>query len=892
MQSVHKGVGNCKLFQNKDISLSAEADARLKVEQKLAFAEEFTFLPQSGKSTAQDAEITQSTTDHSEQNVKFADQIAPYEYDIHSAVDPTRRLQDTEDASLQDFFSRPIKLSEINWGTGVQLNEEFDPWSLYFGNKRVVNRIANFKLLRANMHLKFVINGNGFQYGRAIAGYQPLDQYDGMSNYALINADLVGLSQLPHIYIDPTTSTGGDMTLPFYYFKNYVDIPTSGWDDMGKVLIQQINPLKHANGAADKCTISVFGWATDVKMSVLTSRNPDSLVPQSGKEVDEANMKGIISGPATALAKVSNAMTVIPPIAPFAMATANVANAIGAAASSLGYCRPPVTKNPEPFRSFPTSHLAATNVPDTALKLTVDHKQELTIDPRISGLGPEDPMSIKEIAKRETYLTKFTWAVGTSPETLLWNSRITPVIWNESPAGGGTYHFPACAMAALPFKYWTGTMNFRFQVVASTFHKGRIRVVYDPDFLEGNEYNVNYSEVIDIADKSDFTISVGNGQAITLLDNPSPGLSSLIYGTTPLVSKGPGNGTISFKVVNELTIPNDEVNNDVEVNVFVSMGDDFEVFVPDDYFTNFVYKPQSGMENETIIPEAENTEEPSKPMQEKSTTVGPSMQDGSLINKVFTGESIMSFRQMLKRYALWRREAPWPDNGVNTPSNIEWYGSRNMFPFLRGNVTGAVDTTGVAAPYNYCNSLLLHWVTLAHSGWRGSLRYKMIFKNALMDVNEIIEPAASSSNARQQSLYIERSSKGDTLAGYTNTVQTDPGFTSGKEASYQAVSNLVLQANDTKAIVGPRGTLYQDSQINPVAEFEVPYYSDIRFSPGKQVDYSTSNSVYQDGFNWFAQSYADKRSTCDFHVAAGEDFQVYFFTGLPKMHFEFSPPLP
>jgi len=123
-------------------------------------------------------------------------------------------------------------------------------------------------------------------------------------------------------------------------------------------------------------------------------------------------------------------------------------------------------------------------------------------------------------------------------------------------------------------------------------------------------------------------------------------------------------------------------------------------------------------------------------------------------------------------------------------------------------------------------------------------------------------------------------------------VQTDPGFTTGKEASYQAVSNLVLQANDTKAIVGPRGTLYQDSQINPVAEFEVPYYSDIRFSPGKQVDYSTSNSVYQDGYNWFAQTYADKRSTCDFHVAAGEDFQVYFFTGLPKMHFEFSPPLP
>ena len=156
MQSVHKGVGNCKLYKNKDTSLSAEACARLKVEKKLAVAGEFTFKPQSGKSTAQDAEITQSTTDHVEQNVKFADQIAPYEYDIHSAVDPTRRLQDTDDASLQDFFSRPIKLAQIEWGTSLQLNDEFDPWSLYFGNKRVVNRIANYKLLRANMHLKLL----------------------------------------------------------------------------------------------------------------------------------------------------------------------------------------------------------------------------------------------------------------------------------------------------------------------------------------------------------------------------------------------------------------------------------------------------------------------------------------------------------------------------------------------------------------------------------------------------------------------------------------------------------------------------------------------------------------------------------------------------------------
>ena len=851
--------------------------------------EGYIFEPQSGSMTAQDVNIGVTPSEHKEENIKFNDQIAPYSVDIHKASDPTRRLQDSGDATLENFFSRPIKIHEEEWSTSTALAFDIDPWSLYFNNKRVVNRIANYKLMRANLHVKVVINGNGFQYGRAIVSYLPLDQFDGMStNAALVPQDLIQASQYPHIFLDPTTSTGGDMTLPFFYFLNYVDVPTAGWDNLGEMYFRSLNDLKHANGAADKATISVFAWATDVSTNVLTSQNPSTMVPQSGSEIDEANAKGAISGPATTIAKVSNALAVIPAIAPFAMATSTVASAVGAAAKSLGFCRPPVTKNPDPIRNHPCSHLAATNVPDTALKLTVDDKQELSIDPRIAGLGPEDPMSIKEIAKRESYLTKFTWRVGDPPETLLWNSRICPVTWDVSGISPVAYHFPACAFAALPFKYWTGTMNFRFQVVASSFHKGRIRVIYDPDYISGDEYNVNYSEVIDLADKSDFTISIGNGQNYTLLDNPLPAISPKPYQPTPFVTKGVGNGIVALKILNELTVPNSTINNDVEVNVYVSMGEDFEVFVPDDYFSTFVFKPQSGLEtSETIVTEAQNTEEPNKPLHEESSTIGPGTQDLSLVNKVYTGESIMSFRQLLKRYSLWRRESVWPSDGVKTPSNIEWYGSRNMFPFLRGNVTGAIETDSLANPYNYCNTLLLHWIAYAHQGWRGGIRYKMIFKNAPDSGSGVY-----SANGRTQSMYVERADRGDVQSGYGQVVNTDPGYTKETQGAYDGVYGLIGKANSRKLVSGPKGSLYQDSSINPVAEFEVPYYSNYRFSPGKSVDLTTAAGVQQDGFNWYCQTYADQNFTTDFHCAAAEDFQVYFFTGLPRMYHELNAPLP
>jgi hypothetical protein len=702
-----------------------------------------------------------------------------------------------------------------------------------------------------------------------------LDTHDDFGTFsALVPADLVQTSQLPHVYLDPTTSTGGEMTLPFFFHRNYVNLPNTSYDELGRVYVQSLNSLKHANGANDVVTISIFAWAEDVSLSVLTTVEPTTIIPQSGKEseVDQANKMGIVSGPATAVAKVSNAMSVIPAIAPFALATSSVATALAGAAKSLGYCRPTVTKNPDPYRPTPTSQLATTNTPDTAIKLTVDEKQELTVDPRIAGIGPDDPMSIREIAKRESYLTKFTWAIGTAPETLLWNARLDPVTWAEDAGPPQSFHFPACAMAALPFKYWTGTMRFRFQIVCSAFHKGRLKFVYDPNFLASNEYNVNYLEVIDIADTQDFTIEIGNGQNDTLLDHHRPGLDSVtqMYSTTPYASTEEGNGVLGVYIVNELTTPNSTVNNDIEINVFVSMGDDFEVFVPDDHFQAFVFKPQSGME--TLVPESQDTEEPSAPQHSNSDKLGPAMQDTALTNMVFTGESIMSFRQILKRYNLWRRES-YATSGLFL--NVDR--KQNIYPFFRGAFGGAVDVTGAAAPYNYCNTVMIHWVTNAFAGWRGSIRYKILF-----DTNRITSATNMSSR-----VYVAREDIAPAGAAKYSNVSVAQGFyLTNEDAAAQ-----VIKGNTD--VTGVKGMVFATDVINNAIEFEVPFYSPFRFAPGKDANY-TSAATLTRAPNWImcARLYQNERTAMDYHVATGEDFQVYFFTGLPRMYYEATPPAP
>lgn len=132
-----------------------------------------------------------------------------------------------------------------------------------------------------------------------------------------------------------------------------------------------------------------------------------------------------------------------------------------------------------------------------------------------------------------------------------------------------------------------------------------------------------------------------------------------MYSTTRYISKEEGNGVLAVSILNELTTPNSTVNNDITINVFVSMGDDFEVFVPTEdfgYYTfapqmsePFVLEPQSSKPE--VTPDSFSTQQ-DEPEHTEAVSIGPTISSLDKINTVFTGESIKSFRQMLKRYSL------------------------------------------------------------------------------------------------------------------------------------------------------------------------------------------------------------------------------------------------
>lgn len=843
-----------------------------------------------------------ATGQEMQQNVHFDDAHPGFEDTRGEVSDPLRNGLVDSDISLQGFFQRPIKIATFEWPVGgvpvtTSAATQINPWSLYFNDKRVVNRISNYKLMKATLNIKFVINGNAFYYGRALVSYRPLHNLDNTTVLVPGNfPDLIEASQRPHIWLNPTLSQGGVMKLPFFTPLNMLDVANSEWQDMGVLDIEAPAVLEHANGATDIVTIACFAWAENVELTGLTQQNPTTIVAQGMEE------SGIISKPASNVAKVAGLFKSVPYISAFATATEIGARAIGSMAALFGYSKP-VREDIPPLQPLSRQSMANCDGRENLLKLTVDPCNELSIDPKIAALDMPDELTINGIANRESLLTKFDWAVTVPTETCLFNIIVDPCVLYQVGTGvNAPMHLPAVAFATFPFEYWKGTLRYRFQVVCSGFHKGRLKIVYDPygvpqtaTVADPAEYNVAYTEIVDIAECNDFTVDVGWGQNTAfrqhlnfpqILGNSFASAS----GTTPAPALGlnsantigVGNGTLAVYVVNELTTPNSTVMADIEVLVSVSACDDYEVAAPTDFYLNRlaltpITTPQGMIEPQGADEDMLNLD---NPVVDPGTIryMGSTTVTDKLINRIHMGEAIASFRQMLKRYNLHEVFCP-AESGEYAGM---YKGQRRMFPFYGGYTTSTPSDSNLiitlstgAGNYAYARLTLMNYLTPAFGAWRGGVRYTVDTTFNEID-NALAEPIAFTSQSTWEVSRIGNIAE-RTLA---ETVDSDPAFS--QQITFQNVPADNRWAALANSNMGLSGSTRWNTQVNPIQSFEIPYYSKYRFAPARQKTLWASKDVYQDSFNMVVTQGATAGPDLNFvYVAAAEDFTLMFYLSPP-----------
>lgn len=705
--------------------------------------------------------------------------------------------------------------------------------------------------------VKFVVNGSPFHYGRVLACYAPWQNQDDTAFTSIVAQQLVQRSQRPKIFIDPSTSSAGCLCLPFLHVDNWLSVTdATNFTNMGRLNVQSFDTLKHANGAADPVTITMFVWAEDVELSVPTL----SLSMQAG-ESDEYGT-GIISKPASAIASLASKLTKIPIIGPYAMATSLAGSAISSIAKLFGYSSPIVISDTNYVKRAPYGNLVNCDTADPIVKLTVDSKQELTIDSRVTGQDGTDEMTIQSIVGRESYMNSFPWTIAAAPDTLLFNILVHPFIGQVS---GNTVALTPMAWAAVPFSFWSGSIIYRFQIVASQYHRGRIKVSFDPVSntvsTSPNSYNMVYTRVVDLAEERDFEIEVtwASVEAYKALINE---ISDVESGSTvpATLDLNLHNGLLAVHVVNELTAPT--IAADISINVFARAGDDFELAVPHaEDMQKYSYFEQSGESDEY----GENVNDPAQgnPIEK----IGEEFSQVNNKPAVFFGEKIVSFRTLLKRYTRYMT--------ILTPNSTEdrvvaYKVNQPNFPLYPGPDPDGIHATALAAPFNYTYNTLINWLTPAYIARRGSIRYRVGMEN-------YIDKATISMSRRHG------------ISSFTNTAT----IINPNSVSSSLINFNTLSVYDN----GFNGITVTPTTVSPQIDAEIPFYSPHRFAFGRVLRSDVGsvvdnteymrNEIHAKFYNLVNDKFISYRE----YVSTGEDFNLSFFLNVPML-FEETLPAP
>lgn len=784
------------------------------------------------------------------ENLTFRDGSDQFVAEMRSAIDETRHVAKAQDLSLSDFFKRPLLISTFTWTPAnvTPLYQAIDPWTLFFGNKRNVNRVANYNLLTAKLHVKILINGNAFYYGRIMADYLPLANFDYITEVqGLTTTSLVGGSQRLHLYVNPTTSQGGTLVLPFIWPYNTLGVTASDWSNLGLLYFREMNQLRHANAATTPVTINVFAWAEDVVLTTPTTLDPSTIVAQSS----EYDIKP--STVASAVAAAAGKLRDVPIIGPYAIATETAAKGASAMAKMFGFSRPNIIEAPLHMRPTLVSQLANSDLADGAMKLSLDSRQELTVDSSVAGVTTPDELSIKYIASKESYVNVFNWLTSNVEGNCLYSMRITPMVWQyASPS----WRLPACAFAALPFAWWRGTMRYRFQIVCSGLHKGRLLFVYDPNYVNALETQIAFTRIIDLENETDFTIDIPWCSPKAFL--PVRALvtaDTYNYTTSVGTTAADANGVLGVYVLNSLTSPSSAITNNISINVFVSACDDFDVAVPTSTLSTSLhrtsYTPQSM--------EVPMDGEPNAPTQDESTESVCECLPVDQTHRVYFGESFPSFRALLKRYMY---SASYTCGAPATAGKYLWRMILPNSPPYRGISTVGYNSTGVTQS-NWVNQTLINYLVPAFLAVRGGYRIKYFYREDVTSNTPIVVAQGATGPTPSLSLSARDDSSIDAFMKNTTNL-LNPNTFNGSAVSF--------------------------SRQNPSVEVEFPYYKNARFDVARDPSvHNVSGLTPLEGSSFHIVTTSPQftttadRAILDRFVSVAEDFQPLIFYGAPPI---------
>lgn len=742
----------------------------------------------------------------SHQNVEFHDETEGVFEGFSAPNDPVAMNDQSAGIELRDFLRRPVLIQKITYAdTDSPPNQiTFQPWWLYMNSAPIQRKLSNFGFIKGNLHVKAVVNATNFVMGAYLFDYQPLTDLTPSTIVGTTLSTFIQRTQRPHMICYMSESQGGEMVCPFVYNRDWLPLSNSAEiKQMGTITGSEMQALSSSNGATGiAATINVFAWMEDVELHATTL----NLAAQAGTEYDPERP---LSTTASAVAAAAGQLERIPIIGRFATATKMGAALLAKGFAAFGFTNVPIISGAEPMRPAAAPPLATTEIGFPYESLTVDPKNELGVGQVGYGLGGEDPLAILAIVKRESYLTQFSWSDAAAEDTLLYNMGISPMCWDAATVTGAIKLSPT-PMGWLSdlFLNWHGDLLVRVKAVKTVFHKGRLRITFDPqgDLTSGADFTtVSYTEFMDLATMDEVTLRIPYRQAYRWLSTYK--LQNVFNfqtsGFTNLHIDGTTNGSLTIRVLTKLQGPVTPAS--IQLQVFVAAADNFEFANPDEEYT-----PANLLS--TFAPQAEQVQDAVVVMGNRVSSP-PAMQ-----YLEYMGEAIVSIRQLLRRMTK-----AYTESAVGTTSSgllAVAFHTQSRFPAMFGYDPNGFDqansiTGGSAANFNFVPRHPMAWVMAGFVGVRGSTHWNYLYDSTSLCTRFAAFRDTGAPNA----------------TSWASTTFLNPS----DKANY----NRLLLLND---FAGSSGQSLTSQGTQPSLSVRYPFYSQYKFQSASPL-YSIGGNV-------------------------------------------------
>jgi len=629
-----------------------------------------------------------------------------------SAADPTVLPTTT-------VFSKPILVKQVNWQVGDDISNtpivDFNlPSILTTVQSPALGMLSIHSLYKTGFRIKIQVNSSPFHVGRLIAVFDP---YNLSGKNVAVPYSKVALTGLPHVFIDAANSTLGHIDIPFMTLKDYFTTQNSDSDcNIGNFKLFVFNKL--AIGTGGSTSVSVTIWLEPI--------STDLVIPVARHDV-QLQAENIVSGLTSLLRPIGTSVN--------GMTGGILGDAVGLLQGVLGSGPNGKGKGRDhPEMPAPENSGLCYSIPNVSNGTGVNPSDRLALVPLETEVSASEshPMALgdetdlKTVVQVPMLLDTLTWKDTYKFNSVLRFYPITPTISQGLQNNNDFYVEPTfLAYCSSAFQYWRGSIKFRFEVVATQHHTGRLLVAWVPNdaiklvsgeltpSILGRTPGIDVlsqypCEVFDLALNKEFEFVVPYNSPTRYKyvsqDYKICGkASSYDYCVT---TQDEGLGTLYLVIQNPLTHPG-TVAGDVDINVFISGEKDFELrAVRQPTYTNPSITIQGALELENT--RSKETYQTGNIIGVSNSEVPQDMMQGS--NKE------MDLKFLLKRYYPSVTRVLNPNSGMYAVQDV-------ITP------VNTINRTWPSKP----SADLLSYFSRMYRFWTGGINYLYTFNTSVND---------------------------------------------------------------------------------------------------------------------------------------------------------------